>query len=345
MNGDEKIIVVGASAGGMEAFLHLVSGLDPGLPAAICFVLHISKEAPSVFARNVSRRGPFPAAFAGDGDQLKPGCIFLAPPDRHMVISEGRLRLVRSPRENWTRPAIDPLFRSAAAYGGNRTIGILLSGMLDDGTDGLGAIKRCGGTTVVQDPEEAAFPDMPRNAIKRGHVDHIAPLAGMPLLLKELASAPVAAAPAIPDDLLREVRFVEQGGVAFRYPEEQWAQVPLACPECGGPLWEKKDGSAGYGCTVGHRFGPLSLMAVQDDAIEQSLWAALRMFQEQSHVLRGMAASETARGNLQLAARYEQKSATARLHAERLQEFLQGVQPEDPDGQSEAKEDAGEGGA
>lgn len=272
----------------------MVARLDPGLPAAICFVLHISREAPTMFAKNLTRQGPFPAVFASDGEPVQPGRIYLAPPDRHMVIWEEKLHLVRTPRENWTRPAIDPLFRSAAAYCGNRTIGILLSGMLDDGVDGLRAIKRCGGTTVVQDPGEASFPDMPRNAINRGNADYVTSLESMPRLLHELATAPVAENQAVPEDLLREVRFLEQGGVRFHYPEEEWIQSSLSCPDCGGPLWERAGGSGPYGCSVGHRFGQQTLMALQDEAIEHSLWAALRMFQERSQVQARLASEETA---------------------------------------------------
>jgi two-component system, chemotaxis family, protein-glutamate methylesterase/glutaminase len=322
---DGRVIVVGASAGGMEAFLNLVSGLDAAIPAAICLVLHISGAAPAMFAKNLSRKGPFPAVFASDGEAIENGRIFIAPPDRHMIISKGSLRLVRTPRENWTRPAIDPLFRSAAAYCGSRTIGVLLSGLLDDGADGLRAIKRCGGITVVQDPADAAFPDMPRNAIARGHADHVTPLASMPQLLRDLATAAVPADPGVPDDLMREVQFIEQGGVFFHYPEREWDQSRLACPDCGGPLWQRKDESGPYGCSVGHRFGVLSLMSVQDKSIEQSLWAALRIFQERSHVLTRMAETETKKGNLKVASVYRERASESEQHSERLKEFLQQI--------------------
>lgn len=309
MNGKGKVIVVGASAGGMEAFLQLASGLDPALPAAICFVLHISGQAPTMFAKNLSRKSPFPAVFAREGDLLNSGRIYLAPPDRHMVISYGKLRLIRSARENWTRPAIDPLFRSAAAHFGNRAIGVLLTGLLDDGTDGLRAIKRCGGATIVQDPAEASFPDMPQNALNRGSADYVSSLAEMPQLLRQLAEAPVSESSVVPEDLLKEVRFLEQGAVNFQYPEQGWEPTPIACPECAGPLWQRGDGVGPYGCSVGHRFGPFSLMAKQDESVEQSLWAALRLLQERSTVLRQLAEDETGRGHPQVAKTYRDKGA------------------------------------
>jgi two-component system chemotaxis response regulator CheB len=347
MDANEKVIVVGASAGGIEAFLQLASGLDPALPAAICFVVHISRKAPSMFATNLSRKSPFRALFPQDGEPMARGHIYLAPPDRHMVISDGKLRLVHGPRENWTRPAIDPLFRSAAAYYRNRTIGVLLTGLLDDGSDGLRAIKRCGGVTVVQEPTDAAFPDMPQNAIYKGRPDHVTPLRYIPQLLRELATAPLAGshtAPEVPEELLREVRFLEQGAVAYPYPAQEWTGSGLACPECGGPLWQKREEGGSYGCTVGHRFGPQTLMAVQNDAIEQSLWVALRTLQERGKVQRQLADGELRRGNDGMALMYRNKALESEQHAARLKDLLLQI-PKDEANEAEGAEGEGAGSA
>jgi len=320
MNIDEKLIVIGASAGGIDALFRLAAGLDPTLPAAISLVLHISPDAPRTFARTLSGKGPIPADFAHDGDQVEKGRIFIAPPDRHLVVSDGRYRLLRTPRENWTRPAIDPLFRSAAAYYSTRAIGVILSGTMDDGTSGFRAIKRCGGTTVAQDPAEAIFPDMPQNAISSGSTDHVVRMDAMPRLLWELASAPAPEQGAVPQEIMQEVTFLEQGGVAFDYKAGGWNETHMICPDCGGPLWSRED--AGYGCTIGHRFGPISLMAAQDVSVEQSLWSALRMMHERIHVLTSLADDALRRGAATLAADYRQKADELQRHERSLKDLL-----------------------
>lgn len=327
MDRSEKIIVVGASAGGMDAFTRLAAHLDPELPAAICFVIHTSGEPPTSFAATLTRNGPFTAVFPGDGESLQKGCIYLAQPDRHLVVSNGQVRLLHGPRENWNRPAIDPLFRSAAVHYRTRAVGLLLTGLLDDGTDGLQAIRRCGGRTVVQDPADAQFGDMPRHAVQKGYVDHIVPLAAMPELLMRLAQTPSSPDPPVPEELVREVSFTERGALAFEYPEFAWDQTALACPECGGPLWERKEGGGMFGCTVGHRFGPQSLMALQDQSIEQSLWTALRLLEERSTVQRRLAGEEARLGHAEQSRSYQNQAVESQVLAERLRDLLRRTRP------------------
>ncbi|QWV93442.1 chemotaxis protein CheB [Geomonas oryzisoli] len=319
----QAVIVVGASAGGMEAFSRLASGLDPALPAAICLVVHITGAEPTAFAARLSRNGPFTAVFPGDGTRLQAGCIYLAPPDRHLVLADSTIRLLYGPRENWNRPAIDPLFRSAAVHYRIRTVGVLLSGLLDDGVDGLRAIQSCGGTTVVQDPSEAMYPDMPQNAVRRGCADHVVSLDAMPELLARLAVSPHGTEPPVPEELLREVAFVEQGAVAYRYGAPDWRETTLACPECGGPLWDKAGKGEMYGCTVGHRFGSDSLAALQDQGIEQALWQALRLLEERGQLQKRLADDESSRGRVTMAEKYRERSEESLSNAERLKQFLQ----------------------
>lgn len=201
------VIVVGTSAGGVEALRELAAALPPDLPASVLIVLHLSPGGPGLLPAILNRAGPLPAAHATDGEELRRGRIYVAPPDFHMLVADGRLRLARGPRENLHRPAIDALFRSAAAAWGPRVIGVVLTGALDDGTAGLGAIKRTGGVAVVQDPEEAAYPSMPRSALRNVRVDHCVPLAEIPPLLDQLSREPLAdgPAPVPPIDLEMEV--------------------------------------------------------------------------------------------------------------------------------------------
>ncbi|HET8632488.1 MAG TPA: chemotaxis protein CheB [Thermomicrobiales bacterium] len=207
------IIVVGASSGGVEALTRLVGGLPDDLPAAVFVVLHVPPTATSMLPRILMRYGPLPARHAADGDPIRRGEILVAPPDRHLLVQRGRVRVLRGPRENRHRPAVDPLFRSAAYAYGPRVVGVVLSGALDDGTAGLLAIKRRGGLAVVQDPAEALFPGMPESAVGHVAVDHCLPVAQMGPLQAGLARepAPEEGAFPVPRDLELEVGRTERG--------------------------------------------------------------------------------------------------------------------------------------
>ena len=174
------MITIGASAGGVEALTELVRGLPVDLPASVFVSLHVPPHGTSMLPQILSRRGPLPAHHARDGEPIEPGRIYVAPPDLHLLIHQGVVRLSRGPRENGFRPAIDPLFRTAARWHGPRVVGVILSGTLDDGTAGLLAIKERGGFAVVQDPDDALFPGMPRNAMDVVHVDHVLPASEHP---------------------------------------------------------------------------------------------------------------------------------------------------------------------
>jgi two-component system, chemotaxis family, protein-glutamate methylesterase/glutaminase len=192
------IIVVGASAGGVEALRVLVGKLPGDLPAAVLVVLHVSPEHKSILPRILTGAGPLPAEHAKDGELLEPGRIYVAPPDRHMVVDDGAVGVTRSPPEGGHRPSVDTLFRSAARFHGARVVGVVLSGALDDGTAGLVAVKERGGVTVVQDPEEALCADMPRSALEHLKVDHCLPIAQIAALIDKLAHQEVEVHSPIP---------------------------------------------------------------------------------------------------------------------------------------------------
>lgn len=183
------IIVIGASAGGVEALTELVGGLPPDLPAAVFVAVHVPADSRSALPDILSRSGPLPAAHAQDGEAIQQGRIYVAPPGRHLLVEQAVLRLSLAAQEHHTRPAADPLFRSAARAYGSRVVGVVLSGTLDDGTAGLIEISRLGGASIAQEPADALFPTMPRNAIARGHVQYILPPSAIATVLTELAWA------------------------------------------------------------------------------------------------------------------------------------------------------------
>jgi two-component system, chemotaxis family, protein-glutamate methylesterase/glutaminase len=185
------IIVIGASAGGVEVLSELCKNLPPELPAAVFIVWHMPATSTGIFPRMLERTSALPVENAVDGEPLVPGRIYTAPPDHHLLLEDGRVRLTHGPKENRFRPAVDPLFRSAAYSYGPRVIGLVLSGALDDGTSGLWMIKDRGGVAMVQDPVDALVPDMPRNALHNVEVDYVVPVSEMPALLMQLTSEPL----------------------------------------------------------------------------------------------------------------------------------------------------------
>ena len=262
------VIVIGASAGGVEALVALVHDLPPDLPAALFVVLHIPPYGTSVLPAILSRKGPLPARHPTDGEAIQPGHIYIAPPDYHLLIDGDRIRLSRGPNENGHRPAIDTLFRSAARSAGPRVIGVVLSGALDDGTAGLQAMKMRGGLAVVQDPEDALFSSMPRSAVDNVAVDHVLPLSAIAPALATLTRQPVPEQEeaAVPDEMEIEVGVAEMDMAALE-ADRAGAPSGYACPDCHGVLWEVQEGElVRFRCRVGHAYSPDSLLASQSRA-------------------------------------------------------------------------------
>jgi two-component system chemotaxis response regulator CheB len=288
----QRIIVVGASAGGIEALRQLAAGLTADLAAPVCVVLHSAPQSPGVLDTILSRAGPLPAVAAVSGRRLQPGRIYVAPPDRHLLVEPGVVRLTRGPRENRFRPAIDPLFRSAAQVYGPGTIGVILSGNLDDGTAGLWAVKQLGGSTIVQHPDDALFPSMPLSAIANVRVDHIVPVDRIGELLLQLTSDPTgapAAAPA-PAHLDIEVNIAKEQNALDAGLKEIGQPSAFACPECHGVLLELKEGGrTRFRCHTGHAYSISSLLAEVNERIEESLWGAVRALEEGGMLLRTLA--------------------------------------------------------
>jgi len=290
-------IVIGASTGGVAALLELVSGLPKNLPAVVGVVLHVG-AMPSILPQLLSARGVLPAQHPADGERLRPGRIYVAPPDRHMLFTADEVRLSRGPRENHARPAIDPLFRTTAMHWRERSIGVVLTGQLDDGTVGLKAIKDCGGAAVVQEPGDAVEPAMPASALANVAVDHCVPIAGMaPVLLELLERKVVTVRQEAPELLAREQAIFER-----KNPMENLAALAepsaLTCPDCGGGLWELKGSKPlRYRCHTGHGFTAATLEAAQTETAEHSLWSSVRALQEREILLRRLATVAEATGD------------------------------------------------
>jgi two-component system, chemotaxis family, protein-glutamate methylesterase/glutaminase len=308
-----EVVVVGASAGGVEALARLAGGLPQEFPAAVFVVLHMLASGTSVLDTILGRSGWLPATMAVDGERFERGHIYVAPPDQHLLLWDGQIRLTLGPRENGHRPAIDPLFRSAARSFGARAIAVVLSGSLDDGAAGLRFVDEHGGATVVQEPEDALYPDMPANAIAATDVDRVVPVERMADVLCELVEQPTSAE-------------AEEAGQAWTAEElEERAEGDpsgLTCPECGGSLWQREEGGSlvRFACRTGHAYSPESLVSEQSKALETAMWSALRGLEERADLFRRMARRA---GNRPAAAhRFESRARAADRHANVVREAV-----------------------
>jgi len=286
-----KVIVIGTSAGGMDALLKLLGQLQEDFPAPILVVQHMAPEAiGDVLIRKLNKNTHLTCEVAQNGDSLNNGHVYVAPPDFHLMVGDDEKILVtKGAQENRTRPAIDPLFRSAAVVFGNRLISILLTGYLDDGTAGSIVVKRCGGTCIVQDPNDAQYPDMPQNAINQIKVDHIMPLAEMGGLLYQLLATKTGKRKPVPKEILVESEIAKKVLSDLASVNALGEQVPFNCPGCGGVLWQVDKGdSLRYRCHTGHAYSAKFLLEEQNKRIEETMWVALRMFEERKNLLTTM---------------------------------------------------------
>lgn len=285
--------MVGASAGGVEALQTFAASLPYDLPAAIFVVLHIGSGGPekrSHLPDILTRAGRLAAVHPEDGDLIEKGRIYIAPPDCHLLLTDNRIDLSHGPKENRTRPAINPLFRSAALAYGGRVTGVILTGMLDDGVAGLAEIKRRGGVAVIEDPGTALYSSMPRHALERVDVDYVVPLREVAGVVSHLAKTD--------RDAIEKEESMEK------------RVTPLTCPECRGPISEERQGKiVEYACRVGHRYSPLAMKEEHYDTVERSLWASVVALEEAADIAEQLAPELGQEGIVEAGKQREQAAA------------------------------------
>jgi two-component system chemotaxis response regulator CheB len=315
------IIVMGASAGGVEALRAVFERVPKDLPASVFVVLHLSPDHRSVLPRILDSVGPLRASHAKDGEALARGHIYVAPPDRHLVLDDGVMRLTRSAPEGGHRPGVDPLFRTAARFHGARVIGVVLSGALDDGTAGLLAVKQRGGVAIVQDPDDALCGDMPRSALENVDVDYCVPVAEIPKIIDRLSREQVELHSPIPPLLEHETNIALERNRESEGPPGRPSE--FACPACGGVLNEVHDGQLlRFRCRVGHAYGVASLTTDQQNRIEAALWAALRALEDQVALNHRLAARAKERGHRRTAEAFHRYEEGALEQAEAIRAVL-----------------------
>lgn len=314
------IVVVGASAGGVEALATLAGSLPGDFPAAVFAVLHLPEGGRSFLANILSRAGELPSRTAEDGGPVTPGTITVAPADRHLVLESDRTRLVRGPKVNGYRPAVDVLFHSAARSYDGRVIGIVLSGTQTDGTLGLRAIKRRGGAAIVQ--ADALYRGMPTSATRNVAVDAVVPLDEIPQTLTMMVGAGKEVAVAGEGKI--DESPLEAGFDIGQLEEAPGDPTVFRCPECGGALWELEDsGLHAYVCHVGHSFSADSLLALQHDGVERALWSAVRLLEERAALNERLAERVGTQGLEKSKARFERNARTANDEADVIRDILQ----------------------
>jgi two-component system, chemotaxis family, protein-glutamate methylesterase/glutaminase len=288
---NRDIIVMGASAGGLTALNRITKQLPDNLNAAVFIVWHVSPYSTSLLPDILSRSGKLEAKHPADGESIQKGKIYVAPPDRHLLLEADRIRLAKGPKENRFRPAVDPLFRSAAYAYGARVVGVVLTGALDDGTAGLWAIKDRGGIAVVQDPAEAEQPSMPSSALNNVQIDYCLPISEIPPLLVTLTQQTVEqAGPAVSKQLEIETK-IALGADSAELDVTQLGKISeFTCPDCHGSLTRINNGNLQrFRCHTGHSFSNGSLVAELTDSVEQSLWTTIRAVEERIRLLKNLA--------------------------------------------------------
>jgi two-component system chemotaxis response regulator CheB len=321
-------IVIGASAGGVQALSTLIADLPADLPAAVFIVLHIPTNAPSLLPNILSRRACIPVAHAVDGEEIRRGRAYVAPPDHHLLIEDHHIKLVRGPKENLHRPSIDALFRSVARTAGSRAIGVILTGARDDGRTGMKAIKQRGGVAIVQDPFEAAFPSMPLSVMQDTKVDYSLPIHEIGPLLVQLSyeTAEEEGRYPVPDEIEIESRIAEQqmeSGELIASVEKLGKISKLTCPDCHGALWEINDEDIlRYRCHVGHAFSAESLNDGQSQMLEVALWSAVRALEEQMILSRRIFERARKANHMRAATMFERRAQEAEEYSSMLRRLL-----------------------
>jgi two-component system chemotaxis response regulator CheB len=305
---NRDILAIGTSAGGFNALRLLANRFPPDLPATVLVVIHLPVGIKSNLDALLTQAGPLPASFARDGEAIERGRIYIGLPGCHLLVDGDHLRLGRGPRENHSRPAIDPLFRSAAVCCGHRTIGVVLTGTLGDGASGLQALKQCGGLTVVQDPADAAFAEMPATALRLAKPDHVADLRAMPALLAELVKRPAGRPVQASERLAYEVDIARNGHSSMSTMDRIGRRSVMSCPDCNGVLWEIDENDViRFRCHTGHTYTAELLSLALDDNLRRALASAVRALEERIALARKLHQTASDSGHRLLAESWARK--------------------------------------
>lgn len=334
MSTPKFVIVVGTSAGGLNALSEFVSQLNDNINAAILIVMHLSGASISDFiVRRLQPLTKLHCAIAIDEALLKKGHIYIAPANLHLLVVKDQILLGRGPEENRWRPSIDVLFRSAAVAYNSRVIGVILTGLLNDGTTGMITIKKCGGTTIVQEPTEAEYPDMPLSVIEHMTVDYCISLANIGEVISGIIQTTPPETP-VPDEIRIESEISQKVVIGYDHVKQLGEKSIYACPDCGGGLWElnNADPQTGkvtrYRCHIGHSYSEKDLVIKQGEIFETTLWVALRIMEERRNLFNKMETDHAKKGLISMAKDYARKADKIQEHVDKMKAILFDSQPQ-----------------
>lgn len=314
------IIAIGGSAGSTEPLKQLLSGLPEDFPGSVFVTTHLPSTHESYLPELLGGRTKIPVGAAVDGQPIETGHVYLAASDRHLLLIDHTLRLGLGPRENMSRPSIDPMFRSAALAFGSRAVGVVLSGMLNDGASGLYAIKQAGGTAIVQHPLDARSGEMPRAAMEATEVDFVAGAADLAEIVVRVASSDAGPSQPTPDGLALEIDIAVGGRPGSELLRSIADPAPITCPDCGGVLSEVRDQRPlRYRCQIGHAYSAEEL-AARDESVDEAIRIALRVMEERVELVERMARDARATGRRAVAELYDQRATEYRRYAATLRE-------------------------
>jgi two-component system, chemotaxis family, protein-glutamate methylesterase/glutaminase len=317
------IIVIGTSAGGTLVLPKLLAQLKHDMNVAVFIVIHMPKRSVAdMLVRRLQKYTALKCKIPANQESIKPSHIYLAKPDHHLIVKEEKVLLGKGPMENRYRPSIDTLFRSAAAEFDHKVIGIVLTGLLEDGAAGMVSIKRSGGTLIVQDPNEAEYPDMPNAVLNNVKVDHVIPVEQMGTAIAKIIAKPPKKSK-IPGDVKKEAQIAERVQIGIDQLSRISEHSVFSCPDCGGGLWEMtSNGNTRYRCHVGHGFSENGLLASMEATTEAALWTAMRIIEERRNLLKKLAEKEKSNGSKTVAARYKQRIKELSLQIDQLKKVL-----------------------
>lgn len=318
------IIVIGASAGGRDALCKLIAPLPQDLNAAIFIVMHLSGTGiDNYLVTQLQKYTALPCRIARENLPIEKGHIYIAAVDHHLLVKEDVMHITKGPTENRWRPSIDTLFRSAAVHYSEQVIGIILTGLLNDGTAGMQAIKRCGGTSMVQDPKEAAYPDMPQSVLDNTMVDFILPVTAMNEAIQETIANKRKTGVPVPQDLKLESALAEKSITSIDEVSKPDQHALFSCPDCGGGLWKIKEGGhIHYRCHIGHSYTESDLLQKQFESLNATLWVALRMMEERKQLLHKMSKDEKTKNMHDLSKIHTDHAQELEVHINKLKELL-----------------------
>jgi two-component system chemotaxis response regulator CheB len=324
MNELKHVVVVGASAGGFQAVSKLLSTLPEHMPAAIFVVIHLAKASQAgIIQSYFEKESKYTCRIPEHEEEIKAGMIYFAPPDYHMLLKADKILLTKGPHENRWRPSINVLFRSAAAVYDSRTVGIIMSGMMDDGTSGMSAVKRSGGICIVQEPSEAEYPDMVQNVLNNVDVDYQVPVSDMGYILDDIFSKPVLNSQPIPEEVKLEAEITERMATSISSLEQIAVRSNYSCPDCGGGLWEiKNEKEPRFRCYTGHAYSAHSLLEKQGEELEESVWVSIRMLEERRNLLLQLAHRDTKANSGSFRETQINRADELNLHINRLKDLL-----------------------